>query len=199
MEDKFSDNSVARERLLAAAEKLFSQKGYHSVTLRDIAAEIGIRQASLYHHAPSGKEQLFVEVMERIFVRHKNGLNDSMMNAENDLRSQLRAVSEWLLSQTPMDLVRMTYSDMPAIRPAEAVRLSEMAYESMLVPVMEILGAAHAAGEIKPVDSALIAGAFVGMVESLHAVPEEEAKRKTKVEMAYELIDVWLNGLSLRD
>lgn len=147
--NKTSDNSASRERLLAAAEKLFSQKGYHSVTLRDVAAAIDIRQASLYHHAPGGKEELFIEVMERIFERHKNGLNESMTNAEKDLRSQLRAVSRWLLTQAPMDLVRMTYSDMPAIKPEEAARLSELAYESMIMPVIAVLGAAHAAGEIK--------------------------------------------------
>lgn len=193
-----SENSVSRERLLAAAEKLFSQKGYHSVTLRDIAFEIGIRQASLYHHAPGGKEELFIEVMERIFTRHKDGSGAAIQGCKNDLRSRLRAVSEWLLTQPPMDLVRMTYSDMPAISEKEAHRLSEMAYESMIVPLIEVLGAAQTAGEIKSTDLALIAGAFVGMVESLHAVPEEEAQRKTKIEMAYELVDVWLNGLSSR-
>lgn len=78
MNNNSSENSVSRERLLTMAEKLFSQKGYHSVTLRDIAAETGIRQASLYHHAPGGKEELFIEVMERIFDRHQNGLNEAM-------------------------------------------------------------------------------------------------------------------------
>lgn len=195
-DNSFSKNSVSRERLLAAAEKHFSQKGYRSVTLRDIAAEIGIRQASLYHHAPGGKENLFVEVMERIFRRHRNGLREAIGAAQNDLRSKLRAVSEWLLSQQPMDLVRMTHSDMPSINEAAAQRLSETAYESMIVPVMEILSRAENAGEIKAADTALIAGAFVGMVESLHAVPEEETERKNRIEMAFELIDIWLNGLN---
>ena len=31
------ENSEARERVLSAAEKLFAQRGYSSVTLRDIA------------------------------------------------------------------------------------------------------------------------------------------------------------------
>lgn len=198
MIDNFSDNSASRERLLTAAEKLFSQLGYRSVTLREIAAEVGIRQASLYHHAPAGKEGLFIEVMERIFVRHRNGLREAVQNAETDVRSRLRVVSDWLLSQTPVDLVRMTYSDLPAINPEAAARLSETAYESMIVPVLEILGAAQANGEIKSADAALIAGAFVGMVESLHAVPQEETKRKTRFEMAYELIDIWLDGLKPR-
>jgi AcrR family transcriptional regulator len=40
------DESEARERVLAAAERLFAERGYAAVTLRDIAAAVGIRHAS---------------------------------------------------------------------------------------------------------------------------------------------------------
>ncbi len=52
-------NTDARERVLDAAERLFAERGYASVTLRDIAAEVGIRHTSLYHHVPGGKEAIF--------------------------------------------------------------------------------------------------------------------------------------------
>ena len=48
--------SEARERVLDGAAKLFTERGYAAVTLRDIAAEVGIRHTSLYHHVPGGKE-----------------------------------------------------------------------------------------------------------------------------------------------
>lgn len=192
-----TSRNEARERVLAAAERLFAQRGYASVKLRDIAAEIGIRHASLYHHVPGGKEDLFVEVTARTLERHRDGLTRAIARAAPDIRARLRAVADWLLSQPPMDLVRMAYADMPAIDPTQAARLSHMAYEAMLVPIEAALQQARQQGEIEHPNLGLIAGGFLGMIESLHAVPENVLEQ-SRSEMAYELIDVLLNGLRKR-
>ena len=52
------------ERILDAAEALFAERGYAGATLRDVAAEVGVRTPSLYNHFPS-KESLYAAVLER--------------------------------------------------------------------------------------------------------------------------------------
>ena len=52
------------ERILDAAEALFAERGYAGATLRDVAAEVGLRTPSLYNHFPS-KESLYAAVLER--------------------------------------------------------------------------------------------------------------------------------------
>lgn len=42
--------STAREQILDAAAELFTTHGYASTSTRRIADEVGVRQASLYHH-----------------------------------------------------------------------------------------------------------------------------------------------------
>jgi len=190
-------NTDARERVLDAAEKLFAKKGYTAVTLRDIAAEVGIRHTSLYHHVPGGKEELFVEVTERHLKRHREGLLYAIDHAGQDLRVQLHAVADWLLSQPPLDLVRMVHSDMPAIDPLQAQRLSTMALECMIIPILAALESARQRGEIEHHDLGLIAGGLFGMIESLYSVPENALEQSRQI-MAYELIDVLLNGLYKR-
>src|SRR3712207_4750815 len=123
-------SSEARERVLEEAERQFGERGYTAVRLRDIADALKIKQASLYYHVPGGKEQLFIEVAERTFTRHRTGLEQAIAQAGPDVRDRLHAVATWLLSQPPLDLIRMTYSDMPTIDPAHARRLSWMAYTS---------------------------------------------------------------------
>jgi len=51
-----------RERLLAAASKLFAQRGYRGTTTRDIADAAGITERTLFRHVPS-KAALFTQAV----------------------------------------------------------------------------------------------------------------------------------------
>lgn len=193
------DNTEARRRVLDAAERLFAQRGYGAVTLRDIGAAAGMHHSSLYHHAPGGKEDLYVEVTERNLRRHRDGLTAAIGDAAPDIRSRLRAVADWLLSQPPLDTVRMAHTDMPAIDPAHARRLSGMGYTHLLAPIEGALREAQGRGEIAHHDLTLIAGsAVLGAIESLYGVVEGELAR-SRQELAYDLIDTVLVGLQPRE
>lgn len=52
-----------REEMLEAAVALFSRKGYHATTVRDIADEVGMQSGSLYAHIASKEDLLFAVVM----------------------------------------------------------------------------------------------------------------------------------------
>lgn len=47
-----------RERILREASQLFARKGYTGTSTREIAAAVGIRQPSLFHHFASKREIL---------------------------------------------------------------------------------------------------------------------------------------------
>jgi AcrR family transcriptional regulator len=190
----------ARERVLDAAEQLFAQRGYAAVTLRDIGAAVGIRHASLYHHVPGGKEELYVEVTERHLQRHQAGLTQAITAAQPTMRAQLHAAAGWLLSQPPMDLLRMVHSDMPAIDAQHAERLSRLAYAALIEPIAAALSAGQVRGEIRHPDLPLIAGGLLGMIESMYAAPPAafEHAAQTRQSMAATLIDVVLDGLRPR-
>ena len=51
-----------RERILREASRLFAARGYYGSSTRDIAAEVGIQQPSLFHHFPH-KEAIFQELL----------------------------------------------------------------------------------------------------------------------------------------
>lgn len=54
---------VGRDGILNAAAMLFRQKGYAGVSLRSIAAEVGIKAASIYYHFAS-KDAVVVEILD---------------------------------------------------------------------------------------------------------------------------------------
>ncbi|MBK8799345.1 MAG: helix-turn-helix transcriptional regulator [Anaerolineales bacterium] len=81
MEQEVKDST---QRVLDVAETLFMDRGYNAITLRDIADELGIKQASLYYHFPGGKEQLFLTMAERMFERHRQGIVTALAEGEHD-------------------------------------------------------------------------------------------------------------------
>ena len=190
-------NSEARERVLQAAELLFTERGYTSVTVKDIAHAAGIHHASIYHHAPGGKEQLYVDVTERSLRGHQQGIEAAIHAGGTDLRVQLHKIAAWLLDQPPMDLIRMVHSDTPAIDPTVARRLFALAFQATLVPIERILQQAQIRGEIAHPNLGNIGGAIFSSIESLHTLPDEYLE-KPRQEMANELIDVFIQGLKPR-
>ena len=55
--------SDSRQRILLEAAALFVRHGYHGTSTRDIAAAVGVRQQSLFHHFPS-KQHILVELLD---------------------------------------------------------------------------------------------------------------------------------------
>lgn len=55
-----------KEKILKSATKLFSEQGYKATSVRNIAAEVGIKQSALYNHFKN-KEDIFLEVSKNIF------------------------------------------------------------------------------------------------------------------------------------
>jgi AcrR family transcriptional regulator len=64
MRKKTSARRPGKERLLDAAERLFAQRGFHGVSLRDITQTAGVDVALVAYHF-GGKRELFTAVFER--------------------------------------------------------------------------------------------------------------------------------------
>ena len=48
-----------REDIIAAATRVFSDRGYHAASMAEIAEAVGIRKPSLYHHVRKKEDLLF--------------------------------------------------------------------------------------------------------------------------------------------
>ncbi len=55
---------TTRDDVVAAAGRLFAERGYHGTSMRDLGRELGLLGSSLYSHV-EGKQQLLVEVVDR--------------------------------------------------------------------------------------------------------------------------------------
>ena len=62
---------LSREQLLTVARKRYAASGYAATSMRDLADELGITKASLFHHFPS-KEALYMGALTSILIDLKS-------------------------------------------------------------------------------------------------------------------------------
>lgn len=188
-----TDSSEARERVLQAAAALFRDRGYLSVTMNDIAAVLNVRKASLYYHAPQGKDQLYTEVMLRMLAEIGAGVRAALAKAEPDLRSQLLAIGLFHVTHPPFDTSRLFRTDIRALPPEFAHDVLMAGNAAIFEPVTTLIEQAQARGEIRAVDAHMVAVTFIVSVQSLHE--ESEYKHKPIEGLADQLVRLYMDGL----
>ena len=70
-----------KEKIFEVALDLFSKKGYDSVSLREIADNVGIKKSSIYSHYPS-KEAILMDIFEYLtnLIEYDELLNSEDLN-----------------------------------------------------------------------------------------------------------------------
>ena len=71
-----------KEKIFDVALDLFSKKGYDSVSLREIAEEVGIKKSSIYSHYPS-KEAILMDIFK--YLTNLFEYDELLNNKELDL------------------------------------------------------------------------------------------------------------------
>ncbi len=189
--------SDAKQRVLDVAETHFMRLGYNAVTLRDIADELGIRQASLYYHFPGGKEQLYIQVAERAFQRHRIGMEEAISTAGPELAAQLRAVAGWFATQPKISFAGMMHADMPALGSESAGSLSQSAYQCLFGPLRKIFIAAYDLGFSRDINPDVLAGCYLAILDGMaYSGARPGAPKRDK--MLDEVISVLIDGVRVR-
>ncbi len=84
-----------KEDIIQAATRLFAEKGYEGMTMKEIAREVGIKPPSLYAFFKS-KEDIFMHIYRGIISGH---LQLAISNAETFFNQPAKAQLEQLLYQ----------------------------------------------------------------------------------------------------
>lgn len=82
-------------RILSAARRLFSEKGFEGVSMEDIAQESGVRKSLIYYYFPS-KEVLFEEVWIQVINELESEIFAENENDNSALRMIKRLVRKYV-------------------------------------------------------------------------------------------------------
>lgn len=84
-----------RNKIIQCALDLFSVKGYEGVSMRDIAAEVGIKAASIYKHF-SNKEEIYSAIVELFQNKTELIFQAPIENEQKYLSITPEAISEMM-------------------------------------------------------------------------------------------------------
>jgi AcrR family transcriptional regulator len=155
--------SDRRLQLLAAAERLFAERGFLAVRLEDIGAAAGVSGPAIYRHFPN-KESLLVELLVGISTRLLAGARE-VRARQSDAAAALDGLIDFHLDFAlgEPDLIRIQDRDL-AYLPVAAerqVRRAQRQYVEVWVGVLR---------ELEPglaeTDARLMAHAVFGLLNS---------------------------------
>ncbi|HEY9887550.1 MAG TPA: TetR/AcrR family transcriptional regulator [Candidatus Obscuribacterales bacterium] len=92
---KIVDRDRYRQELLSHCLALFADKGFRAVTMRQIAASVGVSTGTLYHYFPD-KESIFVQLVKENCEKDVAEFF-AQVPAEGDVGTKLRRVMAFFL------------------------------------------------------------------------------------------------------
>jgi AcrR family transcriptional regulator len=151
-----------RERILETALRLFSEKGYLGATTKEISAESGIAEVTLFRHFPS-KESLFKEVLSTYtFLPTLKEILPAVeiMPYEKALAEIARRFIETL--RLRRDLVKIMHSECH-LYPEKIKSMQHSFLAEMLSTLADFFASRRRKGDLKSFDELLAARLFLGM------------------------------------
>ncbi|HLK26679.1 MAG TPA: TetR family transcriptional regulator [Caulobacteraceae bacterium] len=148
---------ATRERILAAAERLFAAQGFAGVSMPQIAQASGITAGAIYKHFAS-KADLFFQVVTR-------AVQEAPVGSEPSLPAAVAAYTTRRLRQVRQMAVEVHYA---AAKDADVRRLLRASLDRQISDIAAGLSAAQAAGDVAGDDDpALVASAIMVFIMGL--------------------------------
>jgi len=151
-----------RERILEVAEAFLGEHGYHGTRLHQIAQQVGIQKASLFHYFPS-KEHLYRAVLEEGFGETEQTIRRALETSGSPLEKAGALVEAYvdMVAAHPERtkiFLRQSLGDAPTTydRPPDPHRLLNL--------VVAFIAEGQRARVFAPIDPLALVLTIVGMV-----------------------------------
>ncbi|MFQ5902423.1 MAG: TetR/AcrR family transcriptional regulator [Candidatus Binatia bacterium] len=160
-----------RKKIVDAALRVFSSKGFRGATTKEIARAAGINEVTLFRYF-GNKENLFSEVFEHhsLFPTLRELIPRSRDESYEKVMTGLAARIMEILSKRK-DLIRLVLFESYQY-PDQGVMFFQQIYSKIFQPLGEYLEEKKRSGKIGEIDPELAARAFLGMFFSFFVAQE---------------------------
>ena len=134
-----SDAATSRERILEEATRLFVANGYHGISMREIAAEVGLSKAGLYYHFTDKEHLLLAILMDGL-----DQIEDHLHRATAEggtLREQLARLLHRIFAQAPAQrsMMRLASQEMSHLSQTAREDIQRVYREKFTGPIAALI------------------------------------------------------------
>ena len=161
-----SSSDITGPRIRRVAERLFAQAGYAAVSMRQIAAEVGVQAGALYNYTPD-KQSLLFSLMERHLHEVLEGWDT--LKSTGTPQEQLAAFVRFHIGfhlERP-DAVFIAYMELRNLTPENFARVEALRRRYETIPE-RILQAGIDAGEFAVPDPRVATLAVIAMLNGVN-------------------------------
>jgi len=188
---------ATREALIAAARRLFTERGYEEVGTEEIVRAAGVTRGALYHHF-GGKANLLDAVYARIEAESTERVARVVLGSElhSPLDAMKAGIEAFLEECLKPELRQIALHDAPAVLGWE--RWREIGAANGLGLIEASLGAAIEAGEIRPLPVQQTAHLLMGALDEAAMVLARDERTQARAEVTEVLVTL-LEGFAVVD
>lgn len=186
-------SSYTRERILTEAGKLFVARGYHGISMREVAAAVGVTKPALYHHY-ADKESLFVAILTDSLGELARIVR--LMEEKSTLQEQLTCLVDSLLSQRPDHWVGLQLAgELKHVSPEGRADFEQQYRRVWLGGLGALVAAAAERGELRgDLSPAELTRGLMGILYPLVSGPMHPGREQT----GRALLSIFLDGAGVR-
>lgn len=192
-----SEVANSRTTILNAAERLFVEKGYHAISMREIADAVGMTKAALYYHFRD-KEQLFMAILEGV-LSELSALIEACRRTESSHRGQIEAIVRqiMLLPSERRASLRLASQELGNLDAATRRSFIEQYHAQFIGRITGILAAGMACGEFRALDPGIATWTLLGMMYPyFHVTPVTGAVPTES--LIQQLLSIFFDGLQIK-
>lgn len=137
-----------RARILQQAERLYYRGGYAGINLQDLANELELSKAALFHHFRSKQDLFFHMLLEMLEQRHVR--IEAAIAAETETERRLQAVLHALAGCPFFDPMKFLTDERGNLSAEQQHEIEAAFSRAIQEPIARVLADGVARGELRP-------------------------------------------------
>lgn len=181
-----------REKILREATRLFVERGYTGISMREIAEGVGVSKAGLYYHFKD-KEDLLLAILEDNLALIAQMIRRCRAATETG-RGQVTLIARAIFEQPPEQraVIRLASQEIGNLKPEIRSTFGKLYHAEFIGQIEAVLRNGMDRGEFRKEDSTVSAWILLGMMYPFFYPGQNKLQEDEVIE---KILDVFFDGV----
>jgi AcrR family transcriptional regulator len=184
---------TTRERILQAAESLFTERGYAAVSINEITQKVEITKPTLYHYF-GDKDNLFITVLTNLMEKASPFMLDAL-DQEISLREKLTIVVYGYYETCQMCMTYLLKDGLDNLSGSQLAIIQSALNKNILDPLEQLFAEGIRQGELEGADPRIMAEIVISALDGLYMLHSLNNKLEFE-NLVDACVDIFLTGFS---